>query len=240
MSEDKTKPENDKKSSGENELANSLVDNVEGAFVPPEVDEEIAKNANEINNPQIDPENVDADGIVFDPDLHATDKAGNPSKTKTGKFRKKKGVSSVAAKDAKKIDEAIKDANAVRMTANAASAMLIQSGCMFFGDEWLPQTQPHDEKAMLDNAFHDYFQAKEIKDFPAGVALSIAIFAYAAPRFTQPKTRSRFEQIKDKVTASYLNWRSKRGKKNGAHTGTRKNGKREDNANQEASEASKS
>jgi hypothetical protein len=132
-------------------------------------------------------------------------------------------VSKIAAKDAKKIDEVQKDLNSIKMTSMAASTLFIHTGCAIFGDEWLPDTAENDEKAVLDSAFFEYFKEKDIKDFPVGVALTMAIVGYSAPRFLKPKPQTRTAQFKNKIMAKYFEWR---GKKNGSHSSTRENGKR--------------
>jgi len=231
----KDKPKAEEKSIGQSKLVDNLTNDVSNAFIPDEVKTEIESNAAELSNPEVSPQEVDVDGTVFDSELHATDKHGDPSVTKMGRFRAKKGVSKVAAKDAKKIDEVQKDLNSIKMTSMAATGLFIHTGCAIFGDEWLPEKDP-DEKAVLDNAFYEYFKEKEIKDFPVGVALTMAIIGYSAPRFMKPKTQSVATKIKDKLLAKYFAWKGK--KKNGTHSSTRENGKRENNVDKETGEGS--
>lgn len=232
---EKHKPENDKKSIGQSKLVDNLANDVSNAFIPPEVVNEIEQNAANLSNPEIKPQNIDKDGVVFNPEIHATDKSGEPSVTKMGKFRAKKGVSKVAMKDAKKVDEIQKDLNSIKMTSMAATGLFIHTGCAIFGDEWLPEKEP-DEKAILDDAFFNYFKEKEIKDFPVGVALTVAIIGYSLPRFTKPKTLNRTQQIKNKILERYFAWKGK--KQNGSHSGAGKNGKRENNLDKKDSQGS--
>jgi len=89
-----------------------------------------------------------------------------------------------------------------------AAGCLVSVGRMIGGEEWEPKTEPIDEMGNLQAAFGDYFRAKDIRDVPPGLALSIAIIGYAAPRFTAPKTKERvlswWDRIKLKMAAKKL------------------------------------
>ena len=225
------------KSIGQSDLTNTLIQNVENAFIPDEVSNSIKENADDLENPKIDPENIDTDGVVFDADLHATDKEGNPSKTKTGKFRKKKGASKVATKDPQKVEAVVKRKQGLIMASNLAAGTFINVNCAIFGDEWLPEaSEEYNEQEMLVRAFYDYMDAKEIEDFPPSVALAMALGSYSVRRLNKPTTKSRFQRLKETIIGKFLVWKGSR--KNGAHVGTRKDGERKDDTNKTDSKPS--
>ena len=145
---------------------------------------------------------TDADGITFDPELHATDREGKPSLTPLGKFRKKRGASKVATKS-----DAVKkaqDENAARAAGVLAADMMIIGCVNLLGPEWAPigkegeqapvEFNEHDN---LRRAFGDYFVARNISDFPPGIALTMALSSYAIPRFVGGKeTKTRLAKVK--------------------------------------------
>lgn len=142
---------------------------------------------------------VDADGSPFDPAIHVTDAEGNPKLTTTGKLRKRPGRKSGTGTATKSTiatgpapDPEAEARRAARATGTVAANLLISMGCMFGGDEWQPRRDAgYDEKAYLETAFADYCEATGVSDIPPGLALTIAISAYAGPRFAMPKTRSK-------------------------------------------------
>ena len=231
MSEDDNKPEHGGKSSaGLNDILGTVSEDIENAFIPPEVESEIQTAEKQLG------ENIqsDSDGIVFDPEIHATDKDGNPSVTKTGKYRKKKGVSSIATKE-RKVEDVVNTQAGTLQAAGAATAVFVNTGVAVFGDEWYPEDIPNfgSERDMLNKAFYDYMESKNISDFPAGVALSIALVNYAGKRFTKPKTRNRLAEFKGALAKKIVTWKERA--KNASYFSNGKKPKRKDDTNQEAS-----
>lgn len=161
---------------------------------------------------------VDTKGRSFDPELHATDEKGNAIITTKGTLKllkrgrpsegkgnttssAKMGTSTLNAPSAPsqaEIQAEVDETHARAVGVYAATA-LVTMGRLWGGDEWEPQKDPIDEKANLDKAFGDYFVAKEVTDLPAGLALSIAVLGYAAPRFFMPTTKQRTLTLWEKV-----------------------------------------
>ena len=147
----------------------------------------------------------------FDPEIHETDENGHPisSAKRPGEWRKKRGrrttsnnasSSSTKAKPSQlgNLHANIPDHTAEKMAGQAAANSLIMLGITFGGDEWHPVVMPEhgiNEQRNLEKAFSDYFIHKGIKDFPPGVALSLAVVGYMAPRFAAPKTKTKLQKI---------------------------------------------
>jgi hypothetical protein len=151
---------------------------------------------------------TDIDGINFDPSIHVSDANGNPVKTAAGRYRnksgRKPGVNSNTQKPASQLNIGGKTtqepdiADGTILAGKAAACMIFQAGCLIGGDEWQPVIDPNigrNEPQEMEAAFISYFKAKGITDFPPGVVLALTIFAYAAPRFVQPKTKTRLQMI---------------------------------------------
>ena len=182
--------------------------------------------------------NTDSAGTLFNPELHAVDKEGNPSVTPLGKFRKKRGASKVATQtDAAK---QIADEQAARAAGMLCADMIVGSACTLLGPEWQPvgpdmKQAPieFDEHANLRKAFGDYFVAKGISDFPPGIALTIAVSSYAGPRLAAgEETKSRLTKAKFWIGEKLENWKRKR-KDNAAQSNRRDDGKRKDDNGKE-------
>ena len=88
-----------------------------------------------------------------------------------------------------------------RIAAEAACAITYALGMTIGGDEWSPTT---DEHAQLLPAWETYLKTKQVRDVPPGLALTIAMLAYAGPRFSRPKTLSRLQKIK----LWFVSWRA--------------------------------
>lgn len=146
----------------------------------------------------------------FDPSIHAVDENGHPIPKAGGKGwrlkrgRKKGGTSNGDSTQKRASQLGNFQANAQdhkvesRAAGKAATALLIQTGMVLGGEEWQPIIDPTsgvNEPLMLETAFTDYFAAKEITDFPPNIALAIAVVGYAAPRFAQPKTKTRLQRF---------------------------------------------
>ena len=177
---------------------------------------------------------VDSTGATFDPEIHATDKDGNPSKTPKGKFRKKRQTAkSVIAQQSREL-EALKEKQAAdkkaRDAATVAVTLSLHTAVMMLGEEW--KADP-DERVALDSAAGDYFVAKDINDFPPGIALSIVCFSFAAKRIaTGKETQTKIGRAKYWVSEK---WKalSKRKRKNASQSNSGDDGKRENDASEE-------
>lgn len=167
---------------------------------------------------------ADVDGAIFDGSIHCADASGNPVVTKLGRFRKKAtggaskseapktaqarpntarpkprlnlGNDSASRQDFSTETGAPSDGISakMKMAAETAAEIYIQTGVCFFGHEWLPAPDMSD-RAGLVHAFAQYFSVKGIEDVPPGIALAIAMFGYAAPRFYRPQTANRLKLI---------------------------------------------
>ena len=169
---------------------------------------------------------VDRDGNPFDPAIHKTDANGEPVLTKAGKLSKKAGVkkgnvsrgtnksqSFVGGPQPPTQDELNKIK--CRATGAAAANTIITLGVVVGGDEWQPiknEDYGIDEKANLENAFADYFEATGQTDLPPNLALTVACAAYALPRFTMPKTKARTSKV---MTWFKKKWADRKLKKHG-------------------------
>jgi hypothetical protein len=169
----------------------------------------------------------DSDGNSFNPDVHKTNKAGEPTLSTKGKLIKKPGrkpgssspgsaSSSVVGGGVKATTGEQKAAEA-RMQARASGTMaanlILQIGIVTGGEEWQPRINESiglDEKSMLENAFADYFEATGKTDIPPGMALTVAVGAYALPRFTMPQTQSRLAKLKTKIKQWWIDRKIKK------------------------------
>ena len=171
----------------------------------------------------------DVDGIEFDPAIHSHDAHNNPTRTKLGRFRKKKNAGQPQHQHQQRINipEGF-STEEYSPAAHAAAAMYIQTGVVIFGPEWLPEKEKA-EHTTLTAAFDEYFRHKGIEDFPPGVALAIAMIGYAAPRLYKPQTQSKIA-----IALSWLQYKAAglifwRKKQNGARNDLGANGMRQDN-----------
>tara|TARA_R110000737_G_C14623309_1_gene493996 strand:- start:5709 stop:6473 length:765 start_codon:yes stop_codon:yes gene_type:complete len=163
---------------------------------------------------------VDVSGNSFDPDLHKTNKAGEPTTSTKGNLIKKAGrkpkanTSSVGGAGGK---TSISEDDQLKIQSRASGVMtanlLLQVGIVAGGSEWYPQRDVDsglDEKRMLENAFADYFEATGKQDLPPSMALMVAVGAYALPRFTMPKTKTRVQKMTSGIKAWYVNRKLKK------------------------------
>ena len=167
----------------------------------------------------------DTQGNSFDPEVHKTNKSGEPTLSTKGKLIKKPGRKASSATNTNtrsivggqaKVPVNDKDAQ-LRMQARASGTMaanlLLQIGIVAGGDEWNPRIDEQtglNEKLMLENSFADYFEATGKTDIPPGMALTVAIGAYALPRFTMPKTQSRMSKIKRGIKQWFIDRKLKK------------------------------
>jgi hypothetical protein len=154
----------------------------------------------------------------FDPAIHAVDGAGNPipkmrrGAVIAGEWQRKRGkAASVAGGESSRTPGPSQLGNIATppardpgqiAAATAAAHLVFQTGLLIGGEDWQPiidlKNGIHEPDAMR-GAWLAYFEAEGITDFPPGVALSITLLAYALPRFTMPKTQSRFSQLKNAI-----------------------------------------
>lgn len=160
---------------------------------------------------------VDAAGVVWNADLHATSADGSHPKTAAGFWKKKRGAKSGSPRPSSVIGgrksapaaptgpTQTEIAHAQGMAAGAAMAHTIfMMGQALGGSEWAPRKNPIDEATMMEQAWGNYFVATGRTDFPPGMALGIALCTYAAPRFTMPETRGRMSRFKLWIAAKIV------------------------------------
>lgn len=147
----------------------------------------------------------------FDPAIHALDKDGNPRKNVDGSYSLKRGNKGGKRASILKVPKPTdnvaseqQDKNTVQAAAlGVASANLVfVCGMMIGGADFAPAQNElmgvHD-RDLLQGAFRDYFLATGQTDLPPGLALTVAIVAYAAPKFTKPKVSERFASVGSKL-----------------------------------------
>lgn len=153
----------------------------------------------------------DRDGNPFDPSVHKTNKAGEPTLSTKGLLVKKPGrkagtkttqsvvgsTGDSGAGSSVGLDQ-VKQEQQARATGVVAANMLVTLGVVVGGEEWQPMKDKEtgiDEKTMLESAFGDYFVATGKTDLPPNMALTVAISGYVLPRFFMPKTKTRFQKF---------------------------------------------
>lgn len=168
----------------------------------------------------------DSDGNGFDPAVHKTNKAGEPTLSTKGKLIKKPGRkpgakpgaqggqgSVVGGASTQSVDKAAEQRMQARASGTMAANLILQIGIVAGGEEWHPRVDEQtglNEKLMLENSFADYFEATGKTDIPPGMALTVAIGAYALPRFTMPKTQSRLSKLKMGLKQWWINRKLKK------------------------------
>lgn len=133
----------------------------------------------------------DTAGQVFNPDMHAVGKDGEPSITNSGKYRLKK-----------RRKGEISDEETQRKTvADTSAGLFIQVGITFFGDEWEPENKEFEQ---LSLAFDNYYKAAGVINVPPSLGLVIAMGGYTLKRVTKPTTKTKLGKIKDAVKNKIL------------------------------------
>lgn len=204
-------------------IADTLVDQM------PDVQEHAISEAGEQARAEAAIGPVDTDGNPFDAGIHKVSPDGTPTLSPKGKLIKKPGRkagstgaprSTVGGQGNSVISQTATGPSAsdvqrmqARQAGNAAANLLMTVGIITGGEEWQPR---HDvqsglnEKLMLEQAFGDYFCAKGITDIPPGFALTFAIFGYALPRLTMPKTQTRMGKAKGAIKKWWINRKLKK------------------------------
>lgn len=168
---------------------------------------------------QVQASATDKRGDRFDPTQHAVDDNGEPKYTQAGYFAKKRGrKANSKLGDGKSVPHGTVAENAEKAqkhmacgvaTANAIFAL----GQALGGEEWKPVVNEKmgvNEPAAMTNAWRDYYKAKDMEDIPAGLALSITMFSYIAPRFNAPKTQKRASTAWGKIKVWWANRKLKK------------------------------
>jgi len=148
----------------------------------------------------------DRQGLAFDPAIHKTNSAGEPTLTKLNKLIRKpgrkpgqknstvsKGSTNTSTQDSSQASRAI----AAAATVDSIGTL----GGMIGGEEWLfvtDKAQGLDERQRGVEAWEQYYTAKGIDDIPPGVLVLAWVVSYAAPRIMGgPQTRSKLTRAKD-------------------------------------------
>lgn len=79
----------------------------------------------------------------------------------------------------------------VDFTAMAGLLVDMSTGtaATLLGPEWHPRGP--EEKKLVQEAVANYLRAKDVKDIPPGMMLTLVIMAYSAPRISQPSTKAK-------------------------------------------------
>ena len=166
----------------------------------------------------------DTKGAEFSDAVHARNSDGSPRKTSGGEWAKKRGRKAGTATGSADVARSVVAAPGAQVGGSGSAARTIGEGAATTlitvcrsvgGDEWEPVVRVDlgmDEAANLRKLFGDYFVAKNYKDIPPGVALTIGLLGYAGPRFFMPKTRGRLQIAKEWIFAKYLALRVRKSK----------------------------
>lgn len=195
----------------------------------PEVQEHaVAQAAREQESANTDPK--DKNGDVFDPAVHVAGADGKGMLTVRGTWAQKRGRkggnpapvtnagtvrnSTLGGPAAPPSPQQVQAQQQAQLEAQsraagvAAAEMLFMAGQAFGGEEWQPNVNKQiglDERAMMHQAFGDYFVASGTVSIPPWAGLCFAVTAYAAPRFAMPKTQTRIQKIKGAVVTWWVN-----------------------------------
>ncbi len=139
---------------------------------------------------------IDSTGTIFDESVHAVNRNGEPSYTKSGRFRKK--ARKVVERDSVSAEERDEIEQYERAAAGTV-ATIEMIGVMLGGDSFRyikDRKMRIDERASGIDAFTNYYKENGITDFPPGIALTLWGLTYALPRFAQPEVRQRFGWVR--------------------------------------------
>lgn len=134
------------------------------------------------------------------------------------------------AKAQQQADDREKSEAVLKMSAATAANMTIMSGYMIGGEDFKPGPNilagGMDDQKILADAYEGYFRSKGIADLPPGIALTMALGIYVAPRLRQPTTQSRLKIFVLKAGEFIKKFRKG---KNATQSDSRDDGKRKDN-----------
>lgn len=188
----------------------------------PEIQEHVV-NASQIEESSVENPR-DITGAEWDPMVHSSTK----KLTAKGEWKKRRNTAAGSAlgrpkkasavADEPAVESSISDEQKARVAGVAAANSFIMLGQILGGPEWnpisgtveAPRQEKIDERRMLSDAFGDYFAAKGIHDFPPGLALSMALTVYCAPRFAAPDTQARAGRARTWLTLRVAKYRVNR------------------------------
>ncbi len=192
----------------EQEIVGAETDNVNDTADIEHVDDIVSDSIDDVNASVDDvlhetPDNsvsddalIDSTGTIFDENIHAVNRNGEPSYTKSGRFRKK--ARKVVDRDSVSKEERDEIEQYERAAAGTV-ATIEMIGVMLGGDSFRyikDKKMRVDERAAGVDAFTNYYKEYGITDFPPGIALTLWGLTYALPRFAQPEVRQRFGWVK--------------------------------------------
>lgn len=167
-------------------------------------------------------------GEAWNPEIHATGADGHGSKTAKGLWRRRRGLafartSSVAREKRAGVPPTASVSDVQARAAGVACAhTLFVVGRAIGGDEWSPRDDgDHSETKLMETAFGDYFVATGRTEFPPGLALTLAVSAYALPRFTMPQTKSRMTRAKQWIAGKWIAYKDRKKPKDSERTVSR-------------------
>lgn len=170
----------------------------------------------------------------FDPDIHETDADGKPVKTRTGKFRKKRGVKSDKAKsklnlrsDGKKEPqtEEKKKVEIDSLTAAATtSAILERIQVGMIGED---MTYDEAQKQRNVNAWYDLYEHYGGLEVHPALAVAADHTMILIEKSQKPKVKSKFKKLTENIAAKLVLWRNKNALFNRGKNAKRENDVRE-------------
>lgn len=165
---------------------------------------------------------TDKSGAVFDPAIHETGADGKGIINSKGMWKRPRGRK-VGQPAASRLAEPRKGTGATAPAdgstspeAAIAGAQIAEAifalGVVIGGEEFQPIYNPENginERAAMSSAFARLCEEKGIRDIPPGIAVTIAVVGYIAPRFFMPKTKTRMESFKGWLAEKYLAWKTR-------------------------------
>lgn len=155
---------------------------------------------------------VDAEGTAFDPAIHATDDAGRPKKTKTGKWSKKRGRKSRTGYSQKQAGKTSADIEA-EQAGLATAQVIFTMGVAIGGEEWQPVIDDStgvNEPHQMAQAWAEYYKATGITNMPPWLTVVIACGSYAMPRLAMPKTQTRLQRLRGWIGQQFKAYRKRK------------------------------
>lgn len=171
-----------------------------------EQSESVSENSNAesgIFGQPITEEITDATGTVFDSSIHCVDEQGNPKRTKTGKFRRKRGATGSERKSTsnrtnggpvngsigQSTDETRRQC---RLQADMIHSSVEYCAVALLGDHWSTSPQERDR---LVEALTTYLVETGQLEIPAWFGLAMAYGIYALPRYMDERTQQRLDEL---------------------------------------------
>lgn len=155
---------------------------------------------------------------IFDPNIHAVDRSGNPVYTESGKLRRKSGRKSATnpATDETRLNSVKHTAKpaepqaqkpvlsdklriaAADKTAEYMTGLVFMLGQSIDVEEFAPvvnEKTGENEPAMLKGAFSAYLMTRENPDLPPVAGLVLALGLYFGKRATAPRTGGKIKEF---------------------------------------------